>query len=316
MTCPPHALLTDVRSHINAWEAGGAAATCGAHMQPVHPANGHHLTLADVRRVAVVSEDVHACPTRLVTLENTLAGTVLPLADAQAIAAWCRAQNPPILVHLDGARLWEAVARLAEDETPNATPEEMTTSQIALLRAYCAAADSVSLCFSKGLGAPIGSMIAGSQAFVKRARWVRKSIGGALRQAGVIAAPARVAVDETFLGNRLVASHVQAKRIAAMWTSKGGKLAEPTETNMVWLDIEAARLSKEKFVAVMLEEGLKAIGGRLVVHYQIGDEAVGRLQKMMDRVLKDSGRGKELHGVNGNVEREMKDVKDTIVNVE
>jgi len=269
---PPHAILTDYRSHILEWEAGGAASMCGALVKGVRPANNHHLTLEDVQREAVISDDVHTCPTRLISLENTLAGTIMPLADCQSISQWARSQDPPIAVHMDGARLWEAVA-----------------SGAGSLQDYCACFDSISLCFSKGLGAPVGSVICGSKAFIKRARWVRKSIGGGLRMTGVLTAPMRVALEETYLGGKLAASHEAARRIAGMWEGMGGKLAEPTETNMVWLDLAAAGTTKDNFIAAGLEHGIRLLGGRLVVHYQIGEEAIGRLEGLMREVLKKGG---------------------------
>lgn len=93
-----------------------------------------------------------------------------------------------------------------------------------MLRAYGACFDSVSLCFSKGLGAPIGSVVVGSAAFVRKARWIRKSIGGGLRQAGVISAAARTSVEDTFLGGRLGASHVRAKEVSCAFVFCGFSL--------------------------------------------------------------------------------------------
>jgi len=266
---PPHMILTDHRSHILEWEAGGAASLCGALVKGVVPADNHHLTLADVKKHAVISDDVHACPTRLISLENTLAGTILPLSDARAIAEWARAQEPPLHMHLDGARIWEAVVAGAGS-----------------LKDYCACFDSISLCFSKGLGAPIGSMLVGEPAFIKRARWVRKSIGGGLRQAGVVAAPARVAVEETFLGGRLAASHEKAKQIARNWEELGGKLQFATETNMVWLDLEEAGIDTAEWSRIAAEFGLRLMRGRLVVHYQISDEGIEKLTRVMEAALK------------------------------
>lgn len=263
---PPHSVVTDHRSHILVWEAGGVASLCGALILPVTPKNGRYITLEEIQAVAVTDDDVHSCPTKLISLENTLNGMILPLEECRRISAWAREQD--IILHLDGARLWEAVATGAGS-----------------LKDYCECFDSVSLCFSKGLGAPIGSIIIGSEAFIKRSRWIRKSIGGGLRQAGVVTAPARVAVEDTFLGGKLSASHDRARAISAMWEAKGGKLANAVETNMVWLDLVAAGISVEDFVALGQNFGLKFSGGRLVVHYQIGDEAVDKLGKLMDAVL-------------------------------
>ena len=267
LLAPPHSVVTDYRSHILEWEAGGVASLCGALVKPVTPSNGRYVTLEDVKKHTTISEDIHACPTKLISLENTLAGMVFPLEECQRISKW--AHENGVLMHLDGARLWEAVA-----------------SGAGSLKDYCACFDSISLCFSKGLGAPIGSIIVGTKTFRERARWVRKSIGGGLRQAGVVTAAARVGVEDTFLGGKLTASHDRARQIAKMWESYGGKTTNPVETNMVWFDLEAAGISMKEFIEEGEKAGLRLLGGRLVVHYQIGDEAVSRLEKLMKVVLK------------------------------
>ncbi|THZ59339.1 hypothetical protein D6C86_05795 [Aureobasidium pullulans] len=273
LLAPPHAVLTDHRSHIVQWEAGGVASMCGALIQAVVPANDKYLTLEDVKKYAVISNDIHACPTKLLSLENTLNGIVTPLDEFQRISAWAKENG--ILMHLDGARLWEAVA-----------------SGAGSLKDYCACFDSISLCFSKGLGAPIGSILVGTKQFRERARWIRKSIGGGLRQAGVVTAAARVAVEDTYLGGKLTASHDRARQIAAMWEKLGGKTSNPVETNMCWLDLDAAGISVTDFVAAGEKVGLRLGGGRLVVHYQIDEEAISRLETLMKAVLQ----GKKLEG--------------------
>ncbi|KAI9793991.1 MAG: hypothetical protein M1835_006860 [Candelina submexicana] len=272
LTQPPHGVLCDHRAHILEWEAGGVASLSGALVKGVVPKNGKYLTLDDVQRNVVLSEDVHACPTRLISLENTLVGTIMPLSETQKIAAFARENG--IRLHLDGARLWEAVVAGA-----GGLPE------------YTSLFDSVSLCFSKGLGAPIGSILVGSNDFIKRARWIRKSIGGGLRQAGVVTAAARIAVDETFgkgpcgEGGLLRRSHENARKIAERWVQLGGNLAHPVETNMVWLDLENAGVGVKEFVTEGEREGLRFMGGRLVVHYQISEDAIKRLDKLMQRLL-------------------------------
>ena len=137
-------------------------------------------------------------------------------------------------------------------------------------------------------------------------------MGGGLRQAGIISAPARVAVDENFLGGRLAATHLRARRIAELWLEKGGKLQRQCETNMVWFDLDAAGVAKEHFVEIGVEHGVKMLGGRLVVHYQIGEEAVKRLERVMDAVLNGAGGGSENGGARGEMESgvaEQKGVK-------
>ncbi|KAI1758723.1 l-allo-threonine aldolase [Hypoxylon sp. FL1150] len=272
LSAPPYGILCDGRSHILRMEAGGAATLCGAMISGVCPANGHHLTLNDVMKHATLQESVYDCPTRVISLENTLGGTVMPLADILAISKFARTQRPPIHMHLDGARLWEAASAGADS-----------------LKAYAQCFDSVTLCFTKGLGAPLGSIVVGSAGFIQRARVTRKLLGGGMRQAGVIAAPARVAVDQVFLSGRLREVQETAKLLALNWVAKGGKLTQPFETNMIWLDLAAAGISGDRFADVMEKAGLRVFRGRLegriVVHHQICDKAVGRLIWVFSEIL-------------------------------
>ena len=161
------------------------------------------------------------------------------------------------------------------------------------------------MCFSKGLGAPIGSIITASRAFVERARHIRKGLGGGIRQAGVITASARISVDETFLGDKLAATHRRARAIADMWQGKGGKLTQATETNMVWLDLDAAGVSREEFVEAGLKEGVRFLGGRVVVDYQVSEEAVRRLESVMDAVLSARSKGPAFKNGVGEKAREV-----------
>ncbi|KFY32327.1 hypothetical protein V494_07873, partial [Pseudogymnoascus sp. VKM F-4513 (FW-928)] len=107
LTQPPHAVLCDDRAHILEWEAGGVASLSGALVHGVEARNGRYLTLEDVQRKVVLSDDVHACPTRVISLENTLGGSIMPLEETRRISEWARGEG--IKMHLDGARLWEAV---------------------------------------------------------------------------------------------------------------------------------------------------------------------------------------------------------------
>lgn len=256
---------------------------------PVLPSNSHHLTLTDIKTHAVTSLDIHHAPTRFIALENTLNGTILPLSACRSIAHWARAQQPPIWLHLDGARLWEAVAAGAGS-----------------LKDYSACFDSVTMCFSKGLGAPVGSVIVGEGAFVRKARQLRKMMGGGMRQAGVVTAAAQVAVRETFLGGRLAATHVRAQAVKGMWEARGGRVLGEVESNMVWLDLEAAGVGREVFVEEGVRQGVRLMGGRVVVHYQICAEAVERLGRVMDGVLgcRDGVDGNGVDGVDVKEEAE------------
>ena len=141
-----------------------------------------------------------------------------------------------------------------------------------------------------------------------------------MRQSGVIAAPARVAVDETFLGGKLVKSHETARRVGEMWEASGGKLAIGglVESNMVWLDLEAASVDVEDFVEVGVREGVKVIGGRIVCHYQIGEEGVAALGRVMDWVFgkerwKEGKREFDGVGEDERVRKKAKEVMDVEV---
>lgn len=253
---------------------------------PVVPSNGHYLTLEDVKKHAVIDDDVHSCPTRVISLENTIGGLIIPLDEVRRISAFARDNN--IRMHLDGARLWEAVAAGAGSLTD-----------------YAACFDTLSLCFSKGLGAPIGSAVVGPASVVKHARWMRKAIGGGLRQSGVVTAPARVALDRTFgrapngEGGLLRAAQENATRVAKLWTDLGGKLTYPVQTNMIWLDLESMGCSGERFNELGLQEGLKLAGTRIIIHYQVGEEAIQRLTRVFGKVAEEKAAGAAANGGSG-----------------
>jgi threonine aldolase len=247
----------------------------GATLKTVVPKNGIYLTLEDIKANIHLDDDVHTCPTRVISLENTLNGMVMPLEEIQCISAF--AHDHGVKLHCDGARLWEAVASGAGSLTD-----------------FAAYFDTLSLCFSKGLGAPIGSVLVGPKDVVKHARWVRKSIGGGLRQAGVVTSAARVAVDETFgkgpngEGGLLRQTHILAKEIAKLWTDLGGQLIHPVHTNMVWVDLDNIGCTFEKMNELGKEAGLKLYGNRLVIHYQIyqnRDTVLPKLESIFKKLL-------------------------------
>ncbi|KAI9677892.1 MAG: hypothetical protein M1829_002389 [Trizodia sp. TS-e1964] len=303
---PPYSILCDARSHILCWEAGGVASLTGALVQGIEASNGSYLTLADIQSKIQLAQDVHLCPTRVISLENTLNGAIMPLAETARIATYARAHG--VLLHLDGARLWEAAAagagRLAE---------------------YARLFDTVSLCFSKGLGAPVGSILVGSAERVQRARWIRKSMGGGMRQAALVSVPARIALECNFLGSSLGdtctaedaasregqppdspgcvlrATHALAREIAVFWTARGGKLACPAETNMVMLDLQAAGWTEEAFSEAGRAAGIKIASARIVVHYQVSREAIDRLKSLLGQVLAPQEAGGEIKKKGGGI---------------
>jgi threonine aldolase len=274
LTQPPHAVLCDRRSHIVNWEAGGIASICGSMTQAIKPSNGEFLTLEDIQKHAVISDDVHLCPTTVISLENTISGLVYPLQELRRISRWSRGHG--LKLHVDGARLWEAVA-----------------TGVGSLREFAEYSDSLSLDFCKGLGAPMGAMILGKAEFIARARRIRKAMGGGMRQAGVLSSAASAAVDETFgagpwgrgTGGRLREAHSMARRVALMWVERGGSLSTRTETNLVWVDLKPIGINAVEFNRIGEKHGVKLSGKRIVLHYQISEEALQRLANVFDEVL-------------------------------
>ncbi|KAF9879924.1 beta-eliminating lyase [Colletotrichum karsti] len=269
---PPHAVLVDASAHIIHWEAGGVAHLSGAMVQGIRPANGLYLTLEDVEKHAVLTDDVHKCPTRVISVENTSSGVIVPLEELRRVKSWALARG--VAVHMDGARLWEAVSAGAGS-----------------LEEFGKCCDVLTLDFSKNLGAPMGAMVLGPSELIRRLRRIRKSMGGGMRQAGVLAAAARQAVVENFgLATRdskgvLEGSRVMARRVGRMWTVRGGRLLKPVETNMVWLDLKGCGVGAGEWNELGRQHGIRLDGKRIVLHYQIDEAAVDHLGDVMDSVF-------------------------------
>jgi threonine aldolase len=234
-TQPGDELLCDVKCHIVNNEAGGPAALSGVMCRTIEGDCG----VLDVTQLdgKVRGANEHHARTRLVCLENTHnkgGGRVYPLEQIHAISAWARRNG--LAMHLDGARLWNAVVATG---TPAKTWGEPF--------------DSVSVCFSKGLGAPVGSALAGPREYIARARRVRKLFGGGMRQAGVIAAAALYALENHV--ERLAEDHRNARVIAgAIADTPGLRLTPPeVETNLIWFEVDP-ELGPAKAVAAALKE--------------------------------------------------------------
>jgi threonine aldolase len=257
------------QSHTFLFEAGGISALGGVHSRQIPNQPDGSLDLDDIRR-AVRPDDAHFPVTRLIALENThnrCGGVVLTPDYMQSVAELARAHG--LKVHLDGARLFNAAVALGVEPAALAAP-----------------VDSVTFCLSKGLCAPVGSVLCGSHDFIARAHRVRKQLGGGMRQAGVLAAAGIVAL-ETMIP-RLEEDHQRAKRLARGLSALPGLVLATGEprTNMVFLRLEdgfslpgapgdpAPRIAK-----MLTERGIRVgdVGPRsfrLVTHYWIDDEAV------------------------------------------
>jgi threonine aldolase len=237
-TQPGDELLCEATCHIYNYEAGGPAALSGVTCRPLEGDRG----VLDVGQLdgKVRPDDEHLVRTRLVCLENTHnrgGGKVYPLDKIAAISAW--AGRHGLLMHLDGARLWNAVVAtgIPADE-------------------WARHFDSVSVCFSKGLGAPLGSALAGPRAFIARARRVRKLFGGGMRQAGVPAAAALFALDHHV--ERLAEDHRHARVLAEAIADTPGLRLEPpeVETNLVFFEVDAELGTAQEVAALLKQRGV------------------------------------------------------------
>lgn len=267
---PPYSVICGRQSHIYRWECGMASIFSQAHMIPVIPSESRaYVTLEDlIPNIVPDNGDTHGVPTRVIALENTANGKVVPVEEIRRISDYARERG--IKVHLDGARLWNACYT---STTPAATPTQTVEAAKDLLRAYCEPVDSVTLCFSKSLGAPCGSiLLSKNPSFISRARHVRKALGGGLRQLGLLTSPARVAIDQVFLsGVHMPCANAIAKQLEHSWKRMGGHVQAglSQETNFVWLNLNEIGVKDEDFIKFAKEEGVK-VGhyGRLVTHYR------------------------------------------------
>ena len=264
------------KSHTYLFEQGGMAGLGGLMPHPIPNQQDGTLRLADIES-AISPENMHFPRTRLICLENThnmCNGSPLTVDYMEKVAEVAQAHG--LKLHVDGARLFNAAAALDVEA-----------------RELVASADSVTFCLSKGLCAPVGSLLCGSAAFIKEARRARKALGGGMRQAGFLAAAGIVAVEE--MTYRLRSDHRRAKMLAAGLAEIPGLEVSPVYSNIIYF-----RLNDEVAVdAPAIEQRLKeeqilllarsANHFRAVTHYWIQDEDVTRTLKAMEKVLANCG---------------------------
>jgi threonine aldolase len=242
-------------AHTYRLEGGGAAVLGSIQPQPLPNQPDGTLALTDIE-AAIKPDDAHFARTRLLALENTFGGQVLPLAYVAAATALAHSRG--LSTHLDGARLFNA-----------AVASGMAAREIA--RHF----DSVSVCFSKGLGTPAGSALCGSRELIGRAHRWRKMAGGAMRQSGVLAAAALYALDHHVA--RLAHDHVNARRLADGLQGLPGVSVTPPQTNIVFVDLAPAKAqgATERLQARgVLTTGLSKL--RLVTHLDVTASDVER----------------------------------------
>jgi len=221
---PSDEVIVSETAHVIDHEAGAAAALFGVQMRTVSPRAARFLTPCDIApRIRTDIDDVHHPRTRLVVLENALAdGTAMPVEAMREVRELTKRHG--IAVHLDGARLFNAALALGVDAL-----------------ALAAEVDSVTFCLSKGLGAPVGSLLCGSRDFIARAVRLRKRMGGGMRQVGVLAAAGLLALDGGVA--RLKEDHDNAKLLASLFAEIPGVVVDvaSVQTNMVFCSIDESR---------------------------------------------------------------------------
>lgn len=242
-------------AHTYRYEAGGGAVLGSIQPQPLPQQPDGTLLVADIE-AAIKPDDAHFARTRLLCLENTWNGKVLPLRYLEEATALAHGRG--LATHLDGARLFNAVVA-------SGTP----------VREIACHFDSVSVCFSKGLGAPVGSALCGPKPLIERARRIRKMLGGGMRQAGVLAAAALHALDHHI--ERLAIDHANAKRLADGLARIRGITVVAPDTNIVFASVDGSRtaaLLEHLKSRGVLATGL--VGLRFVTHLDVDAEGVDR----------------------------------------
>lgn len=218
--------------HTYKWEGGGMAVLGSIQPQPIALQADGTLALADIVDT-IKPDDPHFARTRLIVIENTVGGKVLPLSYMQQVAALAKQHN--LQCHIDGARLFNAAVALAPQH--QLSPQQMA-------KTLCQGYDSVSICLSKGLGAPIGSLLLGSHELIKKAKRVRKMLGGGMRQTGLLAAAGHYALQNHI--DRLAEDHANARLLAEGLVALAGQgrfagqlSVQPPQTNILFTDLPA-----------------------------------------------------------------------------
>ena len=263
------------KSHIYVNEAGGMSALGGIHPHPVMNQTDGTLALDDIL-ASIQSEDVHHAITRLICLENTqnvCGGVPLSVEYTRAVGKIARENN--LLLHIDGARIFNAATAL------NVSVKELVEP-----------ADSVMFCLSKGLVAPVGSMLVGSKKFITRARHLRKMLGGGMRQVGVLAAAGLISLEK--MSTRLGQDHARARELSEGLKQFNGLIldARTTSTNMVYFNLaEDVKLSVDQIVDEMKKRGVLVDWAgprrfRLVTHYWVDDVGVEKTLEAFGELFK------------------------------
>lgn len=254
-------------AHTYKYEGGGAAVLGSIQPQPIEHAPDGSLPLEKLAAALKPKGDPHFARTRLLALENTFHGKLIPAAYIQAATSWAREQG--LATHLDGARVFNAAVASGKP-----------------VAELCQPFDTVSICFSKGLGAPVGSVLVGSEELIARAHRWRKMLGGGLRQSGVLAAACLHALENNV--DRLAQDHENARLLAEGLRAIPGVKVLSQDTNMVFAEFEPSRC--DALTEALAKEGIlmRAVYGgptRLVTHLDVSAEDVKRVVETVGRLL-------------------------------
>ncbi|CAK9436202.1 uncharacterized protein LODBEIA_P07600 [Lodderomyces beijingensis] len=267
---PPYSILCDHRAHVFLHEAAGLATLSQAMVHPVVPRNGRYLTLEDVlSNVTFDDGDIHAAPTKVISLENTLHGIVMPVEEIARISQFCREHD--IKLHLDGARLWNASVATGVS-----------------IKEYCSYFDTVSLCLSKSLGAPMGSiLVASTTQMIRKANHFKKQSGGGIRQSGLMASMALYAVEHNLA--KIAKSHAFARQIGEFCQRNGILLESPVDTNFVFVDCKANKMDPNLLIELATRKyNVKLMGGRIACHFQLHPSSIERVEKCLLECYQES----------------------------
>ncbi|MGF1638897.1 MAG: threonine aldolase family protein [Cyclobacteriaceae bacterium] len=269
LTQPQDELICDELSHIHLYEGGGIAYNSMVSTQLVKGDRGR--ISADLVLQNIKADDIHFPSTRLVTLENTVnkgGGSIYRLSEIASIAEVCKANQ--LSMHLDGARIFNALT--ASGDTA---------------KDYGQYFDTISVCLSKGLGAPVGSVLLSSQSNIRKARRVRKVLGGAMRQSGYLAAAGIYALDHHV--ERLTQDHHHASQLANILSDLPWiESVLPAETNIVIFNLLDS-LNKENVIERLSNENIRVVpfgpsSIRMVTHLEITDSMIDRVETVLRKL--------------------------------
>jgi len=272
-TQPGDEVILDADSHVYNYEAGAPALLAGVQLHPLDGKLG--VFTREQAEKAIRPDNVHHPKTRLVVVENTHnrgGGTIWPMEEIRNLRQL--ADRHGLLMHLDGARLWNA-------SVATGIP----------LKEYANAFDSVTVCFSKGLGAPVGSLVAGNRELIARARKFRKVFGGGMRQAGILAAAALFSVENNV--QRLAEDHAKARRLAEAVSACPGIRVdmEAVQTNMVFIDLKDTTFDAQEAAVTLKAKGVLVLATgprrlRAVLHLDVDMDQVEHAVRMFREVFK------------------------------